>query len=181
MKYLLAALILIFTTGCDKEKLTETTTVSEPEVINGYILPPEPDPTLNNATLTGIDSNKNGVRDDVEREIIKKYKEPIRIELLIPYAKEHQDLFTSPINEAVINEKRMSKILDCKLYLLDKGVKIENSVKTIEDYIYNTKERVLRYLEFNKALSGGSCGSGPKDWNIDACPEGVQKIIREKE
>lgn len=40
------------------------------EEINGYILPPEPDPQVNNSTLLGIDSNDNGIRDDVERWII---------------------------------------------------------------------------------------------------------------
>ena len=35
--------------------------------VNGHILPPEPDPKVNNATLGGVDSNNNGVRDDVER------------------------------------------------------------------------------------------------------------------
>lgn len=37
------------------------------EVINGITVPPEPAPALNNATLPGIDTNRNGVRDDVER------------------------------------------------------------------------------------------------------------------
>jgi len=41
--------------------------------INGHRLPPEPDPTINNATLLGIDSNNNGVRDDVERWIYTTY------------------------------------------------------------------------------------------------------------
>ena len=44
-----------------------------PEVINGYKLPPEPDETLNNSTLLGIDINEDGVRDDIERKIIQKY------------------------------------------------------------------------------------------------------------
>ena len=44
----------------------------EPEVINGFTLPPEPDPVINNSTLLGIDSNNNGVRDDVERVIVKE-------------------------------------------------------------------------------------------------------------
>ncbi len=39
------------------------------EVINGITVPPEPAPTLNNSTLTGVDINNNGVRDDVERKI----------------------------------------------------------------------------------------------------------------
>lgn len=37
--------------------------------INGIAVPPEPDATLNNATVAGVDSNNNGVRDDVERKI----------------------------------------------------------------------------------------------------------------
>jgi hypothetical protein len=39
------------------------------EVINGIVVPLEPDPVVNNATLAGVDSNANGVRDDVERKI----------------------------------------------------------------------------------------------------------------
>ena len=42
-----------------------------------YKLPPEPDPKINNSTLLGIDSNNNGVRDDVERWIYETYDEYI--------------------------------------------------------------------------------------------------------
>ena len=41
--------------------------------INGISVPPEPDPVANNATLLGVDSNNNGVRDDVERQIATTY------------------------------------------------------------------------------------------------------------
>lgn len=44
-----------------------------PQVINGIAVPPEPDPVVNNATLLGVDSNNNGVRDDVERQIASNY------------------------------------------------------------------------------------------------------------
>jgi len=47
------------------------------ETINGHVLPPEPDPKINNSTLLGIDSNNNGVRDDVERWIYATYDEYI--------------------------------------------------------------------------------------------------------
>ena len=43
------------------------------KIINGHRLPPEPDPKINNSTLLGIDSNNNGVRDDVERWIYTHY------------------------------------------------------------------------------------------------------------
>jgi hypothetical protein len=39
------------------------------------VLPPEPDPTINNSTLLGVDVNDNGVRDDVERWIYETYDE----------------------------------------------------------------------------------------------------------
>lgn len=37
--------------------------------INGVSVAPPPDPVANDATIAGIDVNKNGVRDDVERKI----------------------------------------------------------------------------------------------------------------
>ena len=43
------------------------------EVINGITVPPEPPPTLNNSTLAGVDVNKNGIRDDVERLLAKEF------------------------------------------------------------------------------------------------------------
>jgi hypothetical protein len=41
------------------------------EVINGITVPPEPAPSVNNATLAGVDINNNGVRDDVERTLAR--------------------------------------------------------------------------------------------------------------
>jgi len=57
--------------------------------INGHRLPFEPDPTLNNATLLGIDANSNGVRDDVERWIYMTYKDkhPIHIDIAMQAAR----------------------------------------------------------------------------------------------
>lgn len=61
------------------------------ETINGHILPPEPYPKANNATLLGIDSNNNGVRDDVERWIYKTYyTHPIEIGLFMQCARAYQ-------------------------------------------------------------------------------------------
>ena len=53
--------------------------------MHGHRLPPEPDPAVNNATLLGVDSNSNGVRDDVERWIYMTYN------TYIPCAKEIVD------------------------------------------------------------------------------------------
>lgn len=45
-------------------------------VFDGDIEPPMPDLSENNSTLSGIDSNKNGLRDDVEIWINRTYSDP---------------------------------------------------------------------------------------------------------
>jgi len=57
----------------DDTNVTDTNTTQPPLVIDGHTLPPMPDKTLNDSTLLGIDSNDNGVRDDVERWIYITY------------------------------------------------------------------------------------------------------------
>lgn len=46
--------------------------VASPDQFHGINVPPEPD-AVANSTLLGVDSNVNGVRDDVERLIAAKY------------------------------------------------------------------------------------------------------------
>lgn len=88
--------------------------------INGE-LPLEPDPKENNATLAGVDSNVNGIRDDVERAIYLKYKDSKVVAVrMLQYAKELQMEFTEVHNSetlvAVIQEEGRGSvcILDTK-------------------------------------------------------------------
>ncbi|MBI4653343.1 hypothetical protein HY750_03770 [Candidatus Kuenenbacteria bacterium] len=77
----------------------------------GKNLPPEPDAKLNDATLEGIDANKNGIRDDVELAIFKLYPDSARIRSgALQYAKGLQmhfrkDITNSKIFVAVIQEE----------------------------------------------------------------------------
>lgn len=193
-KTLLLIPTALFILGCNQstEDISTTTTTTNPEtitnineeildeVINGYTLPPEPDKTLNNSTLLGIDLNNNGVRDDVERKIVIKYQNPLEVTFVMEYAKEHQSMLNSPLSEAVEIEGKMSKIADCSLFLNRKNIKLEKFIEYTENYTYNTKERVIAYIQFNKALSGGSYGSAPSTWNIHACSDKVKKIFENK-
>ena len=69
---------IFITTDCysisAEEKIYPPTADAKPQVINGYILPPEPDQEVNNGTLLGVDSNGNGVRDDVEIYITQRFQ-----------------------------------------------------------------------------------------------------------
>ena len=47
--------------------------------VDGKHLPPPPDPAKVDATVEGIDANANGIRDDVELAIFKKYPNSAKI------------------------------------------------------------------------------------------------------
>jgi hypothetical protein len=67
---ILASTLFLTACGGGRESNTTATPVAiQTEVINGQTVPLAPDPAINNSTVAGVDSNKNGVRDDVERLI----------------------------------------------------------------------------------------------------------------
>jgi len=147
--------------------------------INGYKLPPEPDSAQNNSTMLGIDFNNNGVRDDVERKIIETYREPIKIELMMSRAKVAQEILTSPVGLATEHKNNMTKISNCQMYLRRQNIKMQDAIKSINNFTYTTKERVRAYLDYNLALSGGVYGSSPADWNAQACDFDVEQMLKD--
>jgi len=93
-------------------------TVTVYKEINGYRLPPEPDPTLNNSTLLGIDVNNNGVRDDVERYVIQRYSNDpefpkTKTALAMQYAWSTQKILENP---TIDSKKYSDDAIDCQYY-----------------------------------------------------------------
>jgi len=162
-------------------KLNNQTTaqisVSIYKEINGYKLPPEPDPVINSSTLLGIDINNNGVRDDVERKIIETYREPVQIELMMDMAEVGQMILENPVGDALVNQKKISRIGDCGMYLRRQKQRPSNYIDFYENNMYNTKQRVRAYLDYNLALSGGVYGSSPSDWTADSCDYDVDAML----
>ncbi len=133
------------------------------EVINGHILPPEPDSKINNATLLGIDSNNNGVRDDVEIWIFHTYKESIVQAVAMQNARAFQIILVDP-SKARETTKYMENQGDCEEYYKyyatehNKELHVSKNKDLYEDsrpIILNTRERSRAYYEYNQALSGG--------------------------
>jgi len=165
---------LISCNGDDGESLKNKEKV---EIINGYKLPPEPDPAANNATLLGVDSNDNGVRDDVERWIITHYandpKYPkTKTAIALQYAKASQHIISHDPEHAYENKtfEIFDRAMDCQWYFIDKlvqsGVKLSdtyedsNIFNDFKSKMFNTKERTTAYWQFNGSLSGHMLGGG---------------------
>ena len=140
--------------------------------ISGHRLPPEPNPTINNATLLGVDTNDNGVRDDVERKIYAVYKRPVEQAYMMQYAVRYPQTLEDPVAAAKSKEleKEHWNLYSCKGYLIEHldTYMPENSVSFMENAYFNTKERMRAYVEFNEAFSGGV-------YNIPFHDEDMQK------
>lgn len=105
------------------------------EVINGITVPPEPAPSINNATLAGVDVNGNGVRDDVDRAIAVLYggKEKLPAGFLI--AKSGQLILT----------KNNITSVDVDSYSCAKLNLSEVSSQALHNLIFNTTARQAAY------------------------------------
>lgn len=101
------------------------------------------------------DSNNNGVRDDVEQEILALYAgEKNHINALFQLSKVMQ----SSITEAPLSEERafeldreLVRAINC---LYEVGPNYGDDISNLEKWIVNTKERTRRYNKFNALLSG---------------------------
>jgi hypothetical protein len=127
--------------------------------VDGYRLPPEPDPKINNATLLGIDSNHNGVRDDVERWIYKHYNHPIERGIMLQNSYRLQKQI-SDISKSHYYVKLTNKSLSCEYYLEDTFKwfkdKYEYSItsKEIKKIQFNTLQRHIAYQKYNASFNG---------------------------
>ncbi len=135
--------------------------------VNGYRLPPEPDPKINNATLLGVDSNDNGVRDDVERWIYTRYKKkhPIYIALAMDGAEAFQEALKGQEHYAKAHEmstwaidcsdyyKNYAQILDHDKNIIDEDDRIVG--RELLSKVLTTQERIDAYMEYDHSLSGG--------------------------
>jgi len=126
-----------------------------------YKLPPEPEPKINNSTLLGIDSNNNGVRDDMERWIYKTYTHPIERGIFMQSARAYNKVITNP-SKALKTKKYVDNAVSCLKYFMyesdpvpfDKYEHYSNR-KKLKSIQFNTLDRRISYDKYQKALSGG--------------------------
>lgn len=152
------------------------------EMIEGHLLPHEPDNP--DDTLLGVDANKNGVRDEVERWIYKEmptYHHPeIERVIAMQKAKAYQSVLVDPTNQndSVVNAT--NRAIDCWYYYsILKDLPMDGAVQEfsskLTDKSFNTKERLRTYLDYDHSLKGRAFTDSLEsindcDTNIDVMP-----------
>ena len=129
------------------------------ELIEGHLLPHEPDNP--DATLLGVDKNDNGVRDEVERWIYKEmptYHHPeIERVVAMQQAKAYQLNLSDVNNTNDIAIDAVNRGIDCWAYYSHiKRLPLDSAVSKfgakLQDKVFNTKERLETYFQFNRNL-----------------------------
>lgn len=137
-----------------------------------------PDPGKNGIqTLLGIDSDDDGVRDDVQRFISRTYSEDKLLALaLTEYAKLFQVILqnTSDRDIAFNNAKKLSAIYECVHYIQGKVEK--DTFSGLRAEILNTKERTIAFLKFNNNLAGQILISNPQQKWKESCEFNIDEI-----
>lgn len=116
------------------------------EVINGITVPPEPAPSINNATLAGVDINNNGVRDDVERKIAYVANTSATFQIGLELARIRQRILTAPSPISAVQLDVYWKDETCKIKALLSAAN-EAIAKIATGDVLNTEARIQNFAK----------------------------------
>ena len=135
------------------------------EVINGITVPPEPAPSINNATLAGVDVNNNGVRDDVERVMAKSISSGGEFSRALMITKAYMPIFQMGITTTQQEALAIKKGIICaenNAGGLPKSVNAGGE-NDIQDLLFNNPQRRAKQNQLSVALEGVDFEEGTCD------------------
>ena len=141
--------------------------------VMGKYLPKKPDQALNDATIEGVDANKNYIRDDVELAIFEKYPNSAKMRAAeLQYAQALQLELTQVFNsESFISALKKE---DSAYFCLGNSVENKDSAvlkikeEELERLVLNVKIRENRYSEnFKKYMTTYSLPNIDCDISLD--------------
>lgn len=141
-------------------------------VIDETLQVPVPDPKKNNETIAGIDSDNDGIRDDIQRWINEEYSNQPRVNLGVKQlARSMQADILNAGNKdnSIIMGRKMLDSAHCLKSIVgfDKEPKIYNKIKS---KLLNTQERLLLEIKANANFSGqGYLGPQTDEEESETC------------
>jgi len=148
-------------TEIKKNGIDDDCNASTPDDDTGANLPPDPGKE-GKKTLLGIDTDGDGVRDDIQRYIYFTYPDDKKLRLALTYyAKEFQGVLKDANDREAAYEhaKNMVRHGDCLWYLKDEeAIDICNALRA---KILNTRERSMAYITYSDNLGGKTIPLAP--------------------
>ena len=132
-------------------------------------LPPDPG-EAGKTTLEGIDSDTDGIRDDIQRSIAMTYPDSQKTRSALRQAAIalQNAILNSPDEESALrNTEKEARASECIRYIHpDSGREIDNML--MAEFL-NTPERSRAYLEFDSKLAGHVFGTKDLDEYKTSC------------
>ena len=156
-------------TEIKKNGIDDDCNASTPDDDTGVNLPPDPG-EAGKKTLLGIDTDGDGVRDDIQRYIYFTYPDDKKLRLALTYyAKEFQGVLKDANDREAAYEhaNKMARHGECLYYL--KGRESIDIRRALRAKILNTRERSMAYITYSDNLGGRVIDKAPlKEWK-DSC------------
>lgn len=116
---------------------------------------PDPGPA-GTKTLAGIDTDKNGIRDDAQVWINKNYTDPDLKNALKQVAKYSQKALIEHENKtkSIANTKAQFKALHCLVYITNDVYQTNELDDKLDAIMFNTKERLQAEFKNNDHFNG---------------------------
>ncbi len=160
---------LHFFNGCTKKSELDAIIHADQHFSFPAGFPPDPG-KAGRKTIEGIDSDHDGLRDDVQRWIYARYpKDERKQKALRQMALSCQfDLQVKLNNKEEVEKalRKVAKAVACLSTVFADHSNLENIVEGeyTEAKVFNTKERTMKYIEYNYHLNGTFLGpSYPHD------------------
>jgi hypothetical protein len=132
-------------------------------------LPPDPG-EVGKQTLEGIDSDRDGVRDDIQRYVAYKYLSSARTRRAVTqYAKAAESFLLSGTDTA--SSLSLAHAIDDGItcvYALSPS-SAHDDVQSLRAILVNTKERSYAWVNANSAISGNVFDGVPKADEVSRC------------
>ncbi len=153
---LTAFFFIVFIFACNNDKIIQDN------------LPPDPG-DAGKVSLQGIDSDNDGLRDDVQRYIYLNFDREDEIKVLTKLAENIQNMIFNAQDKGIVISaaQKMSLHMECLHYL--NPTNAATVVKNIEALIANTEARFAEYMKANEKLSGEIFLSSGIDNFKDSC------------
>ena len=156
-------------TEIKKNGIDDDCNASTPDDDTGVNLPPDPG-EAGKKTLLGIDTDGDGVRDDIQRYIYFTYPDDKKLRLgLTYYAIEFQGVLKDANDReaAYVHANKMARHGECLFYL--KGEDSFDIIDLLRAEILNTRDRSIAYITYSDNLGGRIISGAPlKEWK-DSC------------
>lgn len=125
-------------------------------VIDQSLEVPMPDPKKNNATIAGIDSDNDGIRDDVQRWINEEFSSQPKVKAAMEQVASGRQLDLINVNDKEKSIEIGKKILNdssCLKHIV--GIQKRNKLlNELELKLLNTKDRLYADVKANSNFSG---------------------------